>query len=85
MNERYFGGMMWLSEDTLIPQYKELTDLIHKKNCPVIAQLALGAYYRRVGNGNDRQVEPDEMTLEEIGVVREKKTAQESRFLPSCI
>ena len=60
-NDRYFGGMMRLSRDELIPQYQKLVDLIHKENCPVIAQLALGGYYRR-----DRLKEPDDMTAEEV-------------------
>lgn len=50
-NDRFFGGMMRLSDDFLIPQYKRLTDIIHAEDCPVIAQLALGAYYREAGCG----------------------------------
>ena len=60
-NDRYFGGMMRLSCDELIPQYLKLAELIHKENCPVITQLALGAFYR-----DGRQVEPDDMTVDEI-------------------
>ena len=62
----YFDGMMRLSRDELIPQYKKLVDVIHRENCPVIAQLALGAYYRELPNGKFVQVEPDEMSLPEI-------------------
>ena len=68
-NDRYFGGMMRLSRDELIPDYKKLTDIIHKENTPVIAQLALGAYYREKKSGITKQVEPDEMTTEEIEIV----------------
>ena len=64
LNDHYFGGMMRLCDDTLIPQYRKLTDLIHAEGVPVISQLALGAYYR-VG----RQVEPDDMTVDEIRLV----------------
>ena len=42
-NDYYFGGMMRLSDDALIPQYKKLTDIIHAQGIPVITQLALGA------------------------------------------
>jgi len=63
-NDRYFGGMMRLSRDELIPQHRRLVELIHGENCPVIAQLALGGYYR-----NGRLIEPDEMTLEDIHTV----------------
>ena len=60
-DDRYFGGMMRLSRDELIPQYKKLIELIHGENCPVIAQLALGGFYR-----NGKLTEPDDMTAEEI-------------------
>ncbi|MDY6415172.1 MAG: hypothetical protein SPL10_08480, partial [Synergistales bacterium] len=66
-NDFYFGGMMRLSDDFLIPQYKKLVDVIHAQDCAVISQLALGAFYR----GNV-QVEPDALTAEEISLVIEK-------------
>ena len=70
-NDHYFGGMMRLSDDSLIPQYKKLTGIIHSYNVPVITQLALGAYYRSV-NSRYMQVEPDDMTVEEIHFVRDQ-------------
>ena len=68
LHDYYFGGMMRLCDDALLPQYKKLTDLIHAQGCPVITQLALGAYYREV-RGRFLQVEPDYMSLEEIRLV----------------
>ena len=65
LHDNYFGGMMRLCDDALIPQYKKLTDIIHIRNCPVITQLALGAFYREV-NRSWLQVEPDDMTASEI-------------------
>lgn len=66
-NDRYFGGMMRLSDDELIPQYRKLTEIIHKADCPVIAQLALGGFYR-----GTQLTEPDSMTREEIqSVIRQ--------------
>ena len=65
-NDYYFGGMMRLSDDALIPQYKTLTDIVHEEGCPVITQLALGAYYRPLPGGRFQQVEPDDMEEEEI-------------------
>ena len=62
----YFDGMMRLGSDALIPQYKRLTDIIHKESCPVIAQLALGAFYRVYDGEAYEQTEPDEMTKDEI-------------------
>ena len=54
---------MRLCDDALIPQYRRLVDLIHREDCPVLAQLALGAYYRPVGNGKFMQVEPDDIPM----------------------
>ena len=65
VNDHYFGGMMRLCDDSLIPQYKKLTDIIHKFDRPVITQLALGAFYREK-NGQYFQTEADEMTSDEI-------------------
>lgn len=70
-SDYYFDGMMRLSDDALIPQYKKLTDLIHAQGVPVMTQLALGAYYRESGN-RFAQVEPDYMTVEEIHSVRDQ-------------
>ena len=63
-NDFYFDGMMRLSNNSLIPQYKKLTDSVHKYDCKIIAQLALGAFYR-----NGAQIEPDYMTVDEIKTV----------------
>lgn len=68
LHDYYFDGMMRLCDDALIPQYKKLVDIIHAEGTPVITQLALGAYYREE-NGRYRQVEPDDMTEEEIQLV----------------
>ena len=42
----YFGGMMRLSDNKLIPQYKKLVEIIHENDCAAISQLALGAFYK---------------------------------------
>ena len=63
-NDCYFDGMMRLCDDRLIPQYQKLVNIIHSENCPVITQLALGAYYRKT-----IQIEPDDMTVNEIQFV----------------
>ena len=59
--------MMRLCDDTLIPEYKRLVDIIHSHGAKVITQLALGAYYRSTSGGYE-QVEPDAMTTEEIAL-----------------
>ena len=61
-NDHYFEGMMRLSDDKLIPQYKKLTDIVHKENIPILAQLALGAYYDK----NEYEIYIDEMSLDDI-------------------
>lgn len=68
LHDDYFGGMMRLCDDALIPQYKRLTDIIHAHGTPVLTQLALGAYSREM-SGKYRQVEPDDMTADEIRLV----------------
>ena len=69
LHDYYFSGMMRLSDEALLPQYKKLVDIIHEQDASAITQLALGAYYRSV-NGRYMQVEPDDMTVEEIHLVR---------------
>ncbi|MBR0262001.1 MAG: NADH:flavin oxidoreductase [Selenomonadaceae bacterium] len=63
----YFGGMMRLSDDKLIPQYKKLVEIIHAENCAAISQLALGAYYK-----NFVEVGENEMTSEDVHEVIKK-------------
>lgn len=63
-NDLYFDGMMRLCSDKLIPEYRKLVDIIHSENCPVITQIALGAYYK-----DNMQIEPDKMTLYDIKLV----------------
>ena len=81
----YFGGMMRLSDDTLIPQYQKLTEIAHRQNCPIITQLALGAYYRTNESGKYEQVELDDMSPVEIKEVihlfgKAAKRAKAARF-----
>lgn len=65
-NDTYIDGMMRLSDDKLIPQYQKLTEIVHKEDCPIIVQLALGAYYKE-----DFEIEPDDMSLDDIKKVIE--------------
>ena len=53
---------MRMHDDALVPQYAQLVEIAHAQGVPIVAQLALGAYYR----DDDTQVEPDGMTVEEI-------------------
>ena len=60
-DDHYFEGMMRLSDDELMEEYRKLVDIIHKEDVRVITQLALGAYYV-----NDFPFEPDYMETEYI-------------------
>lgn len=70
LDDFYFDGMMRLCNDSLIPQYRKLTEVIHKENIPAISQLALGGYYRKLEDRFEL-VEPNDMTKEEITSVSE--------------
>ena len=63
-NDRYFGGMMRLSDDKLIPQYKKLVEIIHAENCAAISQLAMGAFYK-----NSVEISENEMTSRDVQAV----------------
>lgn len=65
-NDRYFGGMMRLCDDSLIPAYAKLVDIIKKRDTAVITQLALGAYYARRANGVYDEVDIDHMTAAQV-------------------
>ena len=67
----YFGGMMRLSDDKLIPQYKKFVEIIHAQNCAAISQLALGAFYRKLGSKKFVEVGESFMSTEEVrGVIK---------------
>lgn len=65
-NDFYFDGMMRLSEDRLIPQYKELVEIIHACDCVAISQLAMGAFYRQISADRYVEVGENEMTIQEV-------------------
>ena len=47
LHDYYFRGMMRLCDDTLIPQYKKLTDIIHAKGIPVLTQRRTATFHRQ--------------------------------------
>lgn len=63
----YFDGIMRLSNDSVIPEYKRLVDVVHKEDTKVFAQLALGGYFK-----NDELIEPDQMSINDIDTVINK-------------
>ena len=64
-NDHYFGGMVRLATDDVVPSHAELARRVHDHDAPVIAQLALGGYWRPDGT----PAEPDEMTVEDVARV----------------
>lgn len=43
-NDSYIEGMSRISNDKLIEEWRKLTETVHKENCRIITQLALGDY-----------------------------------------
>ena len=56
-SDHLFGGMVRLSNDSLIDEHKKLIDIVHNENCKIITQLALGEY---------KELMPDELTKSDI-------------------
>lgn len=71
-HDNYLGGMMRLSDDALIPEYRKLTEIIKNHDVMVISQLALGAYYARSLDGRYGEVDIDYMTPREVSDVIDK-------------
>ncbi len=59
-------GFTRLQTDDVIPEYRKLTDDIHKAGAKVVAQLATGSWFRNNGDGEPVQLSVDEMTVEEL-------------------
>ena len=57
----YFGGMMRLSDNKLIPQYKKLVEIIHAEDCAAISQLAMGAFYKNYVEIGENELSKDEV------------------------
>lgn len=66
LHDYYFGGMMRLCDDSLIPEYRKLVDLIKAHDVFVLSQLALGAYYKKGKSGSYEEEDIDYMTSEEV-------------------
>ena len=55
------SGFTRLQDDTVIPEYKELTEMVHQADSLIVAQLAYGGYFR-----DGAQISPDEMSIGEL-------------------
>lgn len=61
-NDHLFGGMVRLSNDELIDEHKKLVEIVHKEDCRILVQLALGEY---------KMLEPDDLTIDDINEIEE--------------
>ncbi|MBQ9346018.1 MAG: NADH:flavin oxidoreductase [Oscillibacter sp.] len=64
-NDHYFGGMARLSNDALIPEHRRLTELVHRYDCPILAQTALGEYSAH----GRRDIAIDDLTAGDIAEI----------------
>lgn len=63
--DAYCETVMRLSNDVLIPRYRELADAVHARDCRIMAQLALGGFFRKTGSASE-QIEIDDMSADDI-------------------
>lgn len=49
-NDSYLNGMARFYDDKYIKMAKKLTDTVHKHNCNIIIQIAIGGYDKKSGN-----------------------------------
>lgn len=60
-DDNYFGGIMRLSDNKLIPQYKKLVEIIHAEDCAAISQLAMGAFYKNSVEVGENDISTDDV------------------------
>lgn len=70
--DHFRTGLMRLHLDELIPEYGKLVDMIHSHGAIVMPQLALGVYLKEDAMGQWQQIEPNEMTKEDIQDIIDK-------------
>lgn len=61
--------MMRLCDDALIPAYRQLTDTVHQNDCRVMAQIAMGAYYKKDSLGRQKSYEMDGLDEQDFGCI----------------
>ena len=65
-DDHCFGGIARLSSDDFIGEHKRLTDIAHRRGCPIIVQLALGEY-----NGAYRDMSVNDLSEKDIRRIRD--------------
>lgn len=59
-------GNMRLHDDELIPDYKQLTDLVHQYDCKIITQINLHRFKKKDTNGKLVEVAVNDLSEEDI-------------------
>lgn len=70
--DHFNDGLLRMHDDKLIPQYRNLTNEIHKYDCAVMPQLALGIYQRKNDDGRYQKISVDQMNVQDINEVIRK-------------
>lgn len=70
--DHFNDGLLRLHDDSLLPEYKNLADEIHRYDCAVMPQLALGIYQRKNIDGSYTKVGINQMAAADIAEVIRK-------------
>lgn len=70
--DHFNDGLIRLHDDGLIPEYRHLVDEIHRYDCAVMPQLALGIYQRKNADNSYTQVKVNQMDDADISEVVRK-------------
>lgn len=70
--DHFNNGLLRLHDDSLIPEYRKLTDEIHRYGAATMPQLALGIYQRLGKDGHYRHIPVNDMNEADIREVVRK-------------
>lgn len=59
-------GFTRLQDESVLADYRKLTDIIHHAGISIVAQLAFGAFHKMDINGEQKQLSPDELSDADI-------------------
>lgn len=79
--DHFNDGLLRLHDDALIPEYGKLVNEIHKHDCIVMPQLALGVYQKPDADNHFVKVGTNEMDKEDIREVIRKFVSATERAL----
>lgn len=70
--DHFNDGLLRLHDDSLIPEYKNLVDEVHRYGSSIMPQLALGIYQRKNADGSYTRISVDRMNEADITEVIRK-------------